>query len=428
MNISQHFGKFPQLSTIIGAARNRRLQLAGVIALAFGVRAIFLLRGGSQWTMNDDSEYYLALARGLTHGCGFAPFYDHCGSPEVFRTPGYPVFLTIFRSHYRTVIFVQAMIGALACFFVADFTTRKHGMKAAVIAATFVAFDIPTVLLTKEVMSEALFQCLAPVAVFTALEGSGILSGAILGACIFIRPVGLFLMPIAVIAPLLRRRWKGSLAVFAVSTLVVVGWALRNERRVGMFTFTVEGVGNLYWYTAPAVFAGFDSARLKNVQESFERECDARFGSNDLLKNFWGPVTTPAGSRFMLSKSLAVILRHPIWTALITFRGFVALAFEPYILETGWQGFVSNQVIFRSIRLVSTTFQLGLLGLLYAGTFQSLRRHPGDSERWLLLSAAVVLLLAAAPFSGNLSVRFRSPAIPFLAVLAGAGWSPRPKS
>jgi hypothetical protein len=378
--------------------------------------------------MNDDSDYYLALARGLTHGCGFAPFYDHCGSPEVFRTPGYPVFLTLFRSHYRTVIFVQAMIGALACFFVADFTTRKHGMKAAVIAATFVAFDIPTVLLTKEVMSEALFQCLAPVAVFTALEGSGILSGAILAACIFIRPVGLFLVPIAAIAPLLRRRWKSSLAVLAVSMLVVLGWALRNESRTGMFTITVEGAGNLYWYTAPAVVAGFEGTRLGDVQESFEREADARFGSDDLLQNTWGPVATPAGSRFMLSKALAVILRHPVWTAFITSRGFAALAFQPYILETGWKGLVTNRVIFEAIRLVSTAFQLVLLGLLYAGVFRSLRSDPGDSERWSLLSAAIVLLLAAAPFSGNINARFRSPAIPFLAVLAGAGWSRRENS
>ena len=74
---------------------------------------MFLLRGGSQWIFNDDSDYYLELARGFLHGCGFAPFSGYCGPAEILRTPGYPLFLIPFFSHYRLFVLVQALLGAL---------------------------------------------------------------------------------------------------------------------------------------------------------------------------------------------------------------------------------------------------------------------------------------------------------------------------
>jgi hypothetical protein len=41
----------------------------------------------------------------------------------------------------------------------------------------------------------------------------------------------------------------------------------------------------------------------------------------------------------------------------------------------------------------------------------------------LLLFAAILLILPASPIVGALSRRFRSPAIPFLAMLAAYGWT-----
>src|SRR5260370_31296755 len=66
--------------------------LVFVAGIAFVLRAMWLVRPGSDWTLNPDSILYVALARGMVHGCGFAPYNGSCGAPEVLRTPGYPVF------------------------------------------------------------------------------------------------------------------------------------------------------------------------------------------------------------------------------------------------------------------------------------------------------------------------------------------------
>jgi hypothetical protein len=415
------------MSRLASILKNRRLWLAAPIALAFALRAMFLVRHGSEWILNNDSKYYLALARGLTHWCGFAPFDLRCGSPDVLRTPGYPLFLVPFGSHYRSVILAQSAIGALTCMVVSRFVTKKHSATAAVIAAAFVAIDIPTILVTKEIMSEPLFQCLAAVAILSAIENEILPCAAFLGASMFVRPVGLVLVPICVLAFLSRRRWQGGLAVFGISLALVLGWVWRNEASAGIFAFTVEGAGNLYWFTAPAVIARHDGTPLRVVQGSFERE-EAALGSGDLQTNFWGAVATPAGSQFMLSRALRVILEHPFDTAAITLQGFVQLAFEPYVLETGWQGFIKDQSTFNVVKFASTVFQWFTLSLLWTGVIIGLARAPNDKGRWLLLGAAVLLLLAASPFAGNINTRFRTPAVPFLAALAGMGLSPRSKA
>jgi hypothetical protein len=43
----------------------------------------------------------------------------------------------------------------------------------------------------------------------------------------------------------------------------------------------------------------------------------------------------------------------------------------------------------------------------------------------ILLAVALLLMSAAAPFTGAFDPRYRVPAIPFLAMLAGIGWMGR---
>lgn len=413
----------PAFRALLGSPR---ALLAVVVALAFAVRAVFLARPGVYWVFNDDSDYYLALARGLAGGCGFAPLYGQCGPPEVVRTPGYPAFLVPFLAHLRAVILVQAALGAVACLLVARFAAGRYGARAAVIAAVFVAADVPTILVTKEIMSEALFQCLAAGAVVVALRRRGALwgalCGALLGAGVLVRPVGAVLIPVSVGALLRHRQWRGAFSALAVSTLVVLGWAARNDRRAGILTVTTEGAASLYTLTAPGIVARRSGAPFQAVQDSFRLAGEQRFRAVHGDTTYWGSAALPAGSRFMLAAALPIIVGHPIDAVAITLTGFAEIAFRPYVLETGWQGFIRRRPVFEAVRSVSTAVQCALLVLLWTGVARAATRARDDADRWALLAAGVLLILAASPFPGNTSVRFRSPAMPFLAVLAGAGW------
>ncbi len=415
---------------------SHRAQLVAVVMLAFVVRSIWLARAGSDWAVGADSHLYLALARGLRAGCGFAPYVDKCGAAELMRTPGYPVFLVPFLAHLRLAILMQAALGAIVCFIVGRFAGRRAGPIAGILAAAIVAVDIPTILNSKELITEALFQAVLTPAIFAAIEGNPFLAGAMLGMAAMIRPVAEVIVPLVAMPFVVRRSWRGAVAAMAVPILIIAAWAIRNDRVADVFTLTVEGPMNLYMYTAPAVIARHDRVPLETVQLSFARDAVAAAPSRPTLgdaqfEQLYGfdPVISaleanPALSSFMYSRSAAIILAHPIDFAINTLEGFVRLALAPYQLQTGWQGSIANPRALVAIRSAATAFQCVVLAVIWIGVFRALWQRPRDWDRWILLGAALMLILPPALYANGISMRYRSPAIPFLAVLAGIGWFP----
>jgi hypothetical protein len=413
---------------------SRRVQLAAVVVLAFVLRAIWLVRPGFDWAVGADSHLYLALARGLRAGCGFAPYIERCGPPELMRTPGYPVFLVPFLAHLRLAIAIQAALGAWVCFIVADFAGRRAGPVAGILAAVIVAVDIPTILNSKELITEALFQAVLTPAILGSIEGNPFIAGAALGIAAIIRPVAVVLVPLVAMPFVAKRSCRGAVAVLSAAILIIGAWVVRNDRMAGQFTLTVEGPMNLYLYTAPAVIARHDRVPLENAQLSFAHdaaallpvrpspgaaEFDQLYGSDPIVAAL---ENDPALSNFMLSRSLAVILAHPIDFAIITLEGFVKLAIEPYALQTGWQGMISNPRAFVAIQFTAAAFQFVMLVAIWIGVFRALWNRPRDWDQWILLGAALMLSLTPSIYAEGISMRYRSPAIPFLAVLAGIGW------
>jgi hypothetical protein len=413
---------------------SRRAQLAAVVMLAFVLRAMWIARAGSDWAVGADSQLYLALARGLRAGCGFAPYLERCGPPELMRTPGYPVFLVPFLAHLRIAVAIQAALGAWVCFIVARFAGWRAGPVAGILAAIIVAADVPTILNSKELITEALFQAVLTPAIFVAIEGNPFVAGAALGVAAIIRPVAVVLVPFVAMPFVAKRSWRGALAVLSAAILIIAAWMVRNDRVAGEFTLTVEGPMNLYLYTAPAVIARHDRVPLETVQLSFARDAAALVPSRPSpgdaeFEQLYGsdPIVAalendPALSNFMLSRSLAVILAHPIDFAIITLEGFIRLAIEPYALQTGWQGLITNPRALVAIQFAAAAFQFVMLAAIWIGVFRALWNRPRDWDQWILLGAALMLLLAPSIYAEGISMRYRSPAIPFLAVLAAIGW------
>ena len=101
--------------------------LGAITVVALIVRLAPLRHSGTSWAMQPDSVKYIALANGLTAGCGFAQWAGRCGRAELERTPGYPLFLAASRS-LRSSIVAQALLGAGTCLMVGLYAWWRWGM------------------------------------------------------------------------------------------------------------------------------------------------------------------------------------------------------------------------------------------------------------------------------------------------------------
>lgn len=410
--------------------------IASIVLAALAIRAAWLLRSGSEWAVATDSIGYLALAHGIREGCGFAAMAIGCGAPEVLRTPGYPLFLVPFLNHYRLAIFVQAVFGAAVCGVVAAFTKRRYGAAAAIVAAAIVAFDPPTITVTKELLTEPLFQLLLAGAVFGSLCNRALAAGLLYGAAALVRPVAEPLLILAPVPFLLSRRWIRATGALCLPLVMLGAWAARNYRVAGVFALTIEGPMNLYSYTVPAVVSLATGVPLIEAQRAAAHAVEsAGFGDRgDLIARArelsphdeisWAVEKSPAVVKLMLSRSIHVIASHPIATAEVTAIGFLRLAFEPHAPAVGLAKMVNGGgPAFRLVKIGSMVLEATLLCFVWIGVARAMFVYSRDDQLRILLSVGLLLLLAASPYFDVFDPRYRVPAIPFLATIAGVGWA-----
>ena len=238
--------------------RSRRLILA-----AAGVALLLRLAFGLlYWTgkpLTHDEREYLSLASSLAAGRGFtyAPREDLGTAQQFGRAPGYPAFLALLRpdatapSTPVSIKLVQSLLGATAVLLMAGIAWRSAGPDAGVIAAWLAAVYPSFVWIPSYVLSEALYLplILGCVVLLASAETptKALLSGAVCGAAVLVRPGTLIFVPIA--AAWLG--WRGTLSkaaafAFAVA-LVLLPWTLRNLETYGQLVLVASEGGVTFW-------------------------------------------------------------------------------------------------------------------------------------------------------------------------------------
>ena len=462
----------PRRAAILQTGHRQQVTVLVSIALgAAALRAIWLLRPGEAWTMNADSVGYLALAHGLLHGCGFGVWMrGTCGPPEVLRTPGYPAFIALLGRNWRTVLFAQAIMGGLLVLALGLFAWRNFGFHAAVLAALLLATDVPTILASKELMTEASFQfvlgagvLLLASAAFSKAEHHAALteaatSGVLVAAASLIRPVGEILVPFLWLpfvlntsAPLRRRICPGVTAVMA-SVIVLFCWALRNRVIADAWTLSTDGAFSAYYYAVPPLLNQEGQGSIAAIRH--ELVSHLRPSPKSYTADFPGSIGEPdydsllvtIEDRPRLGSSMYRVFadaarRRPLVEATICAEGLVRLAFQPYSPGIGLQGLMRGESgastlpvsydqrsTFRVIVSATVAFQALWLTLAWSGALMALGRawRCGRNGYLALVTAlwvfTMLLLAAPTPFFGAWDLRYRTPAVPFLALLAGMGW------
>ena len=426
----------------------------GILALA--LRLAPMLRGGSAWTIaNADSPRYVELAEGLRSGCGLARLVDgRCGPPEVLRTPGYPMFLTVIPS-LRAVVMVQAIIGAALCVLVGSFVSFYWGGCAGVIAELLLALDVPSIVQGSRIMSDVLFQAILAAAVILQLcviarrrydarsVVFGIGAALMLAVAILVRPVGVLLpliapIPFLFLPPQVSRRKTVALciAAFAIPALVTGGWMARNAARTGTWTLSTDVAINLYYFKAGGVILYRTGQNFPDVMDRLARE----LGLPD-ARDY--PDTSPALESRMLSDSARILLHDPVATLLVTARSLVWLALVPdraslnellgtdagattYLAATTRLGERLRQLLRSPLLTVLVLFQFVLLIVIWIGVGRALaglRGKPAREVAMILIPFAVAMAMMILAAGAEAYARFRMPAMPFLTILAGIGWS-----
>jgi hypothetical protein len=409
----------------------------------------------------DDSFEYLELADGLRSGCGFARrIDDRCAPPEILRTPGYPLFLTL-MPNVRSILVAQAAMAGVGCLLIAWWVALCWNVAAAIVAEFIFALDLPSFVLSSQVMSEALFQLLLLIALVLPLVAMSkrahiairVLVAVVAAAfAILVRPTGLvlpFLMPMPfLLAGTIewRKRIVPAAATFAIPMLVLVGWSARNYFSAGYFGVSALSAINLYFYRAADVEARIAGTSLEAMQD----ELGSTLGLSHEHAYDADKISPKIAAR-MQHLARTILLAHPLQVGLMTIRSIAYVSLTPVrsqlarVLDTPGaskgSGLNAGALSMRKVRNVLSlimqspplasliVFQIAMSMFLWIGIGKALiRSFQGTVEyrMWVVCLLVASFFLLVLPAGGEAEARFRTPAIPLLAIVSGLGYFPRP--
>jgi hypothetical protein len=443
-------------------SRWERILPLALALLAVLIRLAPLLRSDLSFAFRpDDSFEYLQLADGLRHGCGFARLINGaCGPREILRTPGYPLFLAIMPS-VRWALAAQAILAGLLCLGVASCIARHWNFAAAITAELLIALDLPSLVMSNEIMSESLFQLTLLFAVVPPLLAffrpdkavvAAVVASIAGGCAILIRPIAIFL-PVFLPIPFLlipslgwRRRMAASAIACGISALVLLGWSARNYEVARYPGLSTVSAINLYYYRAADVVARERGWRLEAARGLFGAELGIPYAHIYEA----GVQSAELASR-MNRLAMRTLVANPLQTIAITLQSWLYLAAAPLRSQVavlvGTAGAsqgdglnagapslgrlkgVLRLVLQSRILTALVLFEILLTALLWIGIARAVAEcvaARAEYRIWMLYLAAAGAILLVLAAGGEADVRFRAPVIPLLAIVAALGYFPRP--
>jgi hypothetical protein len=267
----RHRGRAPAAATPAGETRGglssrHRVAFAALLLVALGLRTAFFVASLSDPAprqLEEDSHGYLVLAASLAAGHGFARVHgfspgaaDEAPTPELTRTPGYPVALAAIEALAPAVVpatlVAQHLAGIGLGVAVAVACARRFGMAPALAAAALLAFDVQGAALGNLILTETFFCALLAAAALLAprlwdrpAAPRAAAVGLLLALAAFVKPTALALpglLALALLAAAFRRGRAcaaAALVLGATAYVPVAAWMARNARQSGRYVFSL---------------------------------------------------------------------------------------------------------------------------------------------------------------------------------------------
>ncbi len=371
------------------------------IALILRIGSAVILRDNSP---RGDAADYVNIAKNIVAGQGFVSTRMNLYS---YRPPLYPLFLSLIylsgSSDYLTVILIQSIISSLTCWLVYLIAESIYNRTAALCAAALTAVYPGLIYYSTQLLSESLFIFIlySAITIFYRSRnriGKWVLIGILMGLSSLCRPMALpltiLLLPF--FAFNLNRGILRWLVVFIFAVLVILPWTWRNYQvHHHPVPITTYGGANLWLGNYPGATGYIGTP--EGIQTLLRR--------NDLPE--------PEKDSLCYRKALSYISAHP--------GHFLKLSAKRFLLF--WNPIPEKQFGPARIRGRVTLYRI-----VAAGSFISLLILAGTGiaftsriwkKTWLLLF--LILYFPAILMFYYISLRYRLPVIPALAVFGGQG-------
>ncbi len=413
-----------------------------VAGAAFGFRMVILLGVGPSpaYAFTADSPSYYEPAQNLLHQRTFATVHDHELVPEIYRTPGYPVFLLPFlsddgRVHHRSVQWAQAVLNSFSAglVFLAALLFWKN-QKAAWAAGLAFAFDFVNAIHCAFVLTDILFVFLLSLVLFLLVKRQMLWAGFTASLAAFVRPAGLYypvvlalILLVAVIKKMEGVFFKRLAIFLLVSFLPLTAWIYRNHHVAGRWTFTTLEDANIFLVRAALVemerkHIPYEAA-VEEVQKAYREsrgiEPAGQWGTHYLLTH-WRDY-----SKIMMKDVLKLLSGNSIkvaaWAILKDDR------YNPSVIPVHSSESPFSQARelverhrFLGIGMVLYLFFLALVYLLAAFGVWTAVHQKGWGETLLVFSS--VIYFAVITLGVDAQARYRLPIMPALFLFAGGGF------
>jgi 4-amino-4-deoxy-L-arabinose transferase-like glycosyltransferase len=274
-----------------------RRDLILIILLAFILRAgisiaIIALFPGDKFDYYVDTYGYMLLAQNLLAGNGFSGSTTPPYCPDNYRTPGFPLTLALvywlFDYNIAPFFILNSLISALTCGVAYLLFRRILEDKVAFLGALLLLIDVDSIMYANFVLSETLdtfFLILAIHFLVEYYQRGGIqrliVFGLMMGMAVYVRPAGLYLAPIVILALALYRGFKADFNLkkvflaLLVFYLTLLPWYLRNWNQIGRWEFSSIGVTKLMRYNTRAFAEKEARAKGIKMREQIRNDLEA---------------------------------------------------------------------------------------------------------------------------------------------------------
>ncbi|MBT3277863.1 MAG: phospholipid carrier-dependent glycosyltransferase [Phycisphaerales bacterium] len=420
-----------------------------------------VLRGGLLWvawdptmpsephwrTTSPDTAEYIRFAGEVRAG----RFETSHGRGEIFRSPGYPVWLSVFvdaESSRGVLWLLCAQIALdLLTIWLAYLLARRLSLSrgVGVFAAMILATSPLLVASSVRVLSDTLFAFLLTAAVVLLVRwvrsaqrsmlAPGLLcAAALLATGAYVRPVGLVFAAAVVVLFVLMRHWRGAITL-AVAGVVLCGpWVMRNGLREEYWSFSSAGPDSMHYTLCPVLEAG-ESDEIVSVVR------DRKFADTERLRAT-GLYSEGELARRRWTQTRETLARHPgglmsyyvhgvcgialpgagdvlvLADVLVPERGTVDVLQREGLFAAAWHYFNGDLgAMGMACGLMLLWGAMGLGCALAAWRFVR-GRATMPQGGWMVVGLCAVILLLPNPALP----RYRIPAMAMLAIFSACGW------
>lgn len=437
----------------------RDWRIVGVVAGALAVRLAIAALGwsltpGGPYVREPDSPGYIRAAEALVQTKSFGP----PGHPEIIRTPGYPLLLTlgVWLARLDAVTTVlQSALGCLTAWLVYRIGLLAFGRADWALAGALVyACEPLSALYCSKLLSETLFTAAIATATLVALRylsrQSGVdlcVSAIVAAIAAFVRPIAYFL-PLAIAGLYVLWLWNSgaprklllfkSLGFLLLAFGPLALWQARNYAVAGYPRFSAISDINLYFYQAAGTLALERGEPIGEVQRELGYGGEEVYLRSHPEQRSWSQAKR---LQFQHDEAVRILREHPGAMLRMHWAGIFDMLTDPgtnayldfFRLRASQDQAPPRQAdasivarltrAFREKPLAATIHVVlcaALFGIYAAAILGVLVGRVGNNRLALfaLAIAGCLLALSGGPAAYH---RFRLPLVPFVCLLAGCG-------